>query len=103
MSGTAECVRALVYTIREGFGSPLVPGPTMYKYLVVSFGPLATRHSFSKIFITPVEFKYHMAAQDSHQTNDFSAEEFSRYIPRQPPNLVLENAWVSLQHRAHSA
>jgi hypothetical protein len=44
-----------------------------------------------------------MAAADSHQANGFSADEFSRYIPRQPPNLALDNAWVSLQHRVHSA
>ena len=52
-----------------------------------------------------------MAAADSNQANGFSADEFSRYIPRQPPNLalerqprsnfVLENAWVSLQHLVH--
>ena len=42
-----------------------------------------------------------MATADSYQANSFSADEFSRYIPRQPPNLALENAWVSLQHRVH--
>jgi hypothetical protein len=47
-----------------------------------------------KILISPtIELEYQMAAADSHQANDFS----------QPPNLALENAWVSLQHRVHSA
>jgi hypothetical protein len=44
-----------------------------------------------------------MAAADSHQANGFSADAFSRFIPRQPPNLALDSAWVSLQRRLHSA
>ena len=58
--------------------------------------------SIIEILITPTELKYQMAAADSNQANGFSADEFSRYIPRQPrSNFALENAWVSLQHLVH--
>ena len=37
-----------------------------------------------------------MDAADSHQTTGFSADAYSPYVPHQPLNLALENAWVGL-------